>query len=200
MMKNYSVAVREWCLSLTYRISQCKVITLRGEDSKQPRFPKPTLWTCHQQREDTHQHKHTHLGNQHAPQERPHHVAELELHHVPKEQRRKRKARHEAAQAPGLSHADDLIAACHVAAQDDAKTLEQRREQSGDGHGRRWQRRIVGNVLAMNGDIMTSFHDGIRETDRLFNREDRKVGKYKSMTFSHSKSYLSTKTYIKYLG
>lgn len=176
------MALRDWRL-LTYRISKCKVITLRGEDGKQPRFPEPTLRTRHQQREDTHQRKHTHLGDQHTPQERPHHVAKLELYHVSKEQRRKRKAWHEAAQAPGLSRADELTAACRVAAQNDAEALEQRREQPFDGHGRCCQR-IVGNVLAMNGDIMTSFHDGIRVTDRLSNRDDRKWGeKYKYITF-----------------
>lgn len=159
------MAAEEGRVSLTYRISQCKVITLRGEDGKQPRFAQPTVRTSHQERQDAHQRKHAHLGDQHAPQERPHHVGELELHHVPEEQRRKRERRHEAAQAPGLSHTDDLSAARHVATQDDAETLEQRRKQSVDGHGRRRQR-IVGNVLAMNGDIMTSIHDGIRHNDR----------------------------------
>lgn len=148
---------------LTYRISQCKVVALSSKDSIQPCFTEFALRICHQQRQHTHQQEDTHFCDQNAPQKRPDDVLKLQLHHVLEEQGRKSKTRQKAAQTIYLSHADDVTATRRISAQNNAKALQQSREKFVDRHGR-CSKRAVGDVEAMNGDILV-LHDDEVDSD-----------------------------------
>ncbi len=66
------------------------------------------------------------------------------------------------SQAFDVSHADDVTATRHIAAQDNAKALQQSWEKFVDRHG--WcSKRAVSDVEAMKGDIL-ALHDD--EVDR----------------------------------
>lgn len=143
----------------TYGISQRKVIALSGKDGKEPGFTEFALGARHQHGQHAHQREHAHFGNQDAPEERPDHVLEAQLHHVLEEQGGKGKARHEAAQPFDLCHADDVTAPRHISAQDDAEAFQQGREEVVDGHGR-CCRRAVGDVEPVDGDVST-IHDDV---------------------------------------
>lgn len=85
-----------------------------------------------------------------------------QLHHVLEEQRGKREARHKVSQAFDLSDTDDVTATRHIAAQYNAKALQQSWEKFVDRHGR-CSKRAVSDVEAMNGDILALHND---EADR----------------------------------
>lgn len=130
---------------LTYGITQCKVIALRGEDGEDARLAEAAVRAGDEQRERAHHGEHAHLGDQDAPQEGPDDVAKVQQHHLLEEQRRKCELGHEVAQPLGLAAGDDVGPAGDVAAQDDAEALHESREELVDGHGgvQRGGRRVL---------------------------------------------------------
>lgn len=130
---------------LTYGITQRKVVALRGEYGEDARLAEAAVGAGDDQREHAHDGEHAHFGDEDAPQERPDDVAEVQLHHLLEEQRRKCELGHEVAQPFSLAAGDDVGSAGDVAAQDDPEALHKSREELVDGHGgvQRGGRRVL---------------------------------------------------------
>lgn len=120
---------------LTDGISQCKVVALSGEDGEDARLAEAAIGAGDDQREHAHDREHANFGDEDAPQEGPDDVAEVQLHHLLEEQRRKCELGHEVAQPFSLAAGDDVGPAGDVAAQDDPEALDKSREELVEGHG-----------------------------------------------------------------
>lgn len=129
--------------SPTDRIPQGKVVALSGENGEEASLAEPALRAGHEQREGAHDDKHAQFGKEDAQKKGPDDVLEVQQDHVLEQKRWQRELRHEVAQSFGLGAGDYVGPPRDVSAQDDPKTLQQRREELVDGHGAGERRQVA---------------------------------------------------------
>lgn len=111
---NSTVGGRLKGILLTNGISQSKVVALGGKYWEEPGFAKAAVRTGNYEREDAHDAKHRHFGDEDAPQKWPDDITKVQQDHVLEEQRWEGKLWHEIAQSFGLGGGDDVCPPCDV--------------------------------------------------------------------------------------